>query len=94
MGSNRKFINFKELLTGEFNNELTPIVMLCGNIRTAESILNSTQISTSHKILLHMGMNDLADQQSDDFALDLKELDESFQNKLNHVHEVNNKLKH
>ena len=41
-----------------------------------------------------MGMNDLADQQSDDFALDLKELDESFQNKLNHVHEVNNKLKH
>ena len=43
MDSNRKLINFKELLVGEFNNELTPIVIPCGNIRKVESILNSNQ---------------------------------------------------
>ena len=31
--SNRKFINFKKLLTGEFDNKLTPIIILCGNTR-------------------------------------------------------------
>ena len=51
MDSNRKIINFKEPLAGEFNSELTPIVTPCGNIRKTESILNSTcQISTLHII--------------------------------------------
>ena len=83
MDSNRMFINFKELLAGEFNNKLTPIVIPCGNIRKAESILNSTQISTPHIILLHIGINDLDDQRPKDTALKLKELSESFQNKFN-----------
>ena len=83
MDPNRKFINFKEVLTGEFNNELTPIVIPCGNIRKAESILNSAQISTRHVILLHIGINDLDDQGPEDIALDLKELAECFQNKFN-----------
>ena len=52
MDSNSKFINLKELLAGEFNNKLTLIVILCGNIRKDESILNSTQISTPHIILV------------------------------------------
>ena len=77
------FINFKELLAGEFNNKLTPIVIPCGNIRKAESILNSNQISTPHIILLHIGINDLDDQRPKDTALKLKELSESFQNKFN-----------
>ena len=72
--SNRKFINFKELLAREFKNKLPPIVIPCGNIRKAESILNSTQISTPHLILLHIGIKDLDDQRPEDIALDLKEL--------------------
>ena len=83
MDSNRKFINFKDLLAREFNNKLTPIVIPCGNIRKAESILNSTQISTPHIILLHIGINDLDDQRPENIALKLKELSESFQNKFN-----------
>ena len=83
MDSNRKFINFKELLAGEFDNKLTPIVIPCGNIRKAESILTSNQINTPHVILLHIGINDLDDQRPEDIALDLKDLAESFQNKFN-----------
>ena len=71
------------MLAGEFNNELTPVVIRCGNIRKAESILNSTQISTPHIILLCIGINDLDDQILEDIALDLKELAESFQNAFN-----------
>ena len=52
--SNRNFINFKELLAGEFNNQLTPIVIPCGNIRKAESILNSTKTINPHIILLQI----------------------------------------
>ena len=62
MDSNRKFINFKKLLAGEFDNKLTPILIPCGNIRKAESILTSSQINTPHIILLHIGINDLDDQ--------------------------------
>ena len=83
MDSNRKFINFKKMLAGEFNNDLTPVVIRCGNIRKAESILNSTQISKPHIILLCIGINDLDDQILGDIALDLKELAESFQNAFN-----------
>ena len=81
MDSNRKFINFK-MLAGEFNNELTPVVIPGGNIRKAENILNFTQISTPHIILLCIGINYFDDQRLEDIALDLKELAESFQNRL------------
>ena len=83
MDSNRKFMNIKLLLAEEFNNKLTPIVIPCGNIRKAEIILNSTQISTPHVILFHIGVNNLDDQQLKDIALYLKELAESFQNIFN-----------
>ena len=82
MDSNRKFINFKEVSAAEFNNNLTPIVIPCGDTRKAESILNSIQIRTPHIILLHIGINDLDDQRPEDITLDLKELAESFQNKF------------
>ena len=83
MDSNTKFINFKELLAGEFDNKLTPIVIPCGNIRKAESILTSNQMNMPHIILLHIGINNLDDQRPEDIALDLKDLAESFQNKFN-----------
>ena len=81
--SNRKFTNFKELLAGEFSNELTPIVIPCRNITKTESISNFTQIITPRIILLHIGINNLDDQRPKDIALELKELAESFQNKFN-----------
>ena len=58
MHSNRKFINFKELIAGEY---ATPVAIPCGNIRKAESILNSTQISTPLLILFQTGINNLDD---------------------------------
>ena len=81
--SNRKFIGFKEFLAGESDNKLTPIVVICGNIIKAESILTSNQINMPHIILLHIGINGLDDQQPEDIASDLKDLAESFQNKFN-----------
>ena len=39
MDSNRKFINFKELLAGEFNNKLTPIVTQCDNWGWVEKVI-------------------------------------------------------
>ena len=76
----------------------------------AKAILNSTQISTPHIILIHTGIN-LNDQRPKDITLNLKELPERFQNKFNcevfvsgviprgehyqnHAHKVNNRLKH
>ena len=62
MDSNRKFINFKEFLAGEFDNKLTPILIPCSNIKKAERILTSNQIKMPHKILLRIGINDFDDQ--------------------------------
>ena len=47
MDSNRKFINFKELLLTE-EEETNPVVIPCGNIKRAEEILKTNQIDSPH----------------------------------------------
>ena len=46
MDSDRKFINFKELLLTE-QEETNPVVISCGNIKRAEEILKTNQITTT-----------------------------------------------
>ena len=71
MDSNRKFINFKELLlTG--GEETNPIVIPCGNIKRAEEILKINQIDSPHQIILHIGINDIDTQDTRDIAVKKK----------------------
>ena len=58
MDSNRKFINFKELLLTE-EEETNPIVVPCRNIKRAEEILKTNQIDSPHQIILHTGIYDI-----------------------------------
>ena len=48
MDSNRKFINFKELLLTEEEEETNPVVIPCGNIKRAEEILKTNQTDSPH----------------------------------------------
>ena len=50
INSNRKFINFKELLLTE-EEETNPIVIPCGNIKRAEEILKTNQIDSPHQTI-------------------------------------------
>ena len=47
MDSNRKFINFKELLLTE-EKETNPVVIPCGNVKRAGEILKTNQIDSPH----------------------------------------------
>ena len=53
MDSNRKFINFEELLLTE-EEETNPIIISCGNTKRAEDILKTNQIDSLHQIILHI----------------------------------------
>ena len=48
MDSNRKFINFQEVLLTE--EETNPIVIPCGNIKRAEEILKKTKLIAHTKL--------------------------------------------
>ena len=69
MDSNRKFINFQELLLTE--EETNPIVIPCGNIKRAEEILKN-QIDSPHQIILQIGINDTDTQDTRDIAVKIK----------------------
>ena len=81
MDSNRKFINFKELLLTE-GEETNPIVIPCGNIKRAEEILKTNQIDSPHQITLHIGINDIDTQDTRDIAVKIKTLAEVYQTRL------------
>ena len=103
--SNRKFINFKELLLTE-EEETNPIVTPCGNIKRAEEILDSP-----HQIILHIGIYDIDTQDTRGIVVKIKTLAEVYQSRFNcevfvsevtprgdqynsHVNTVNNELRH
>ena len=110
MDSNRKFINFKELLLTE-EEETNPVVIPCGNIKRAEEILKTNQIDSPHQIILHIGINDIDAQDTRDIAVKIKTLAKAYQTKFNceffvsevtprgdqynsHVNTVNKELRH
>ena len=77
MDSNRKFINFKELLLTE-GGETNPIVIPCGNIKRAEEILKTNRSDSPHQIILHIGINDTDTQDTRDIAIKIKTLAEAY----------------
>ena len=82
LDSNRKFINFKELLLTE-KEETNPVVILCGNTKRAEEILKTKQIDSPHQIMLHIGIYDIDTQDTRDIAVKIKTLAEAYQTRFN-----------
>ena len=83
MDSNRKFICFKKLLAEELCDQKISIITIpCGNINKARNILKSHDISNPSKILLHVGINDIDNEHTEDIAYMLKQLVEEYQKKF------------
>ena len=82
MDSNRKFINFKELLLTE-EEETNPIVVPCRNIKRAEEILKTNQIDSPHQIIQHIGINNIDTKDIRDTVIKIKILAEAYQSRLN-----------
>ena len=110
MDSNRKSVNFKELLLTE-EEETNPIVISCGNIKRAGEIFKSNQIDSPYQIILHTGIDDIGAQDTRDIAVKIKTLAKAYQTKFNceffvsevtprgdqynsHVNTVNKELRH
>ena len=82
INSNRKFINFKELLLTE-EEETNPIVIPCGNIKRTEEFLKTNQIDSPQQIILHIRINDIDTQDARDIAVKIKTLAEAYQTRFN-----------
>ena len=110
MDSDRKFINFKELLLTE-QEETNPVVLPCGNIKRAKEILKINQIDSPHQVILYIGINDLDTQDTSNIAVKIETLAEAYQTRFNcevfvlevtprgdqynsHVNTANKKLRH
>ena len=50
MDSNRKFIDFRELLTNEIVDGGQIVVIPCGNVRKAEDLINSPKITANQTL--------------------------------------------
>ena len=75
MDSNRKFIDFRELLSNEKEDG--------GQTRgKAETLMNSPKIMDPSKILIHVGVNDIDDQYPEDIANNLVSIAKKFQEKF------------
>ena len=73
MDSDRKFICFKKLLAEELSDQNPSIITIpCGNINKARNILKPHNISNPSKILLHVGINDIDSEHTEDIAYMLK----------------------
>ena len=110
MDSNRKFINFKEMLLTE-EEETNPVFIPCGNIKRAEEILKTNQIDSPHQVIPYIGINDLDTQDTSNIAVKIETLAQAYQTRFNceefglqvnprgdqynsHVNTANKKLRH
>ena len=82
MDSNRKFIDYRELLSNETEDGGQIVVIPCGNVRKAETLMNSPKITDPSKILIHVGVNDIDDQYSEDIANNFVSIAKRFQEKF------------
>ena len=55
MDSNRKFIEFRKLLSNETEDGGPIVVIPCGNVRKTETLPNSPKFTDPSKILIHVG---------------------------------------
>ena len=82
MYSNRKFIDFRELLSNETVDGGQIIVMPCGDVRKVETLMNSPKITDPSKMLIHVGVNDIDDQYQEDIVNNLVTIAKKFQEKF------------
>ena len=82
MDSNRKFIDFREILLNEIVDKGQVVVIPCGNVRKAEALINSPKITDSSKLLIHVGVNDINAQYPEDIANNLVTIAKKFQEKF------------
>ena len=83
MDSNRKFISFEKFFAEElFGQNASIITIPCGIINKTRNISKSHDISYPSKILLHVGINDIDNQQPEDIAYKLKLLAEEHKEKF------------
>ena len=82
MDSNRKFIEYRELLSNETEDGGQIVVIPCDNVRKAETLMNSPKITGPSKILIHVGVNDIDDQYSEDIANNFVSIAKRFQEKF------------
>ena len=82
MDSNRKFIDSRELLSNETEDGVQIVVIPCGNVRKAETLMNSPKITDPSKILIHVGVSNIDDQYPEDIANNLVSIAKKFQEKF------------
>ena len=82
MDSNRKFIDYRELLSNETEDGAQIVVIPCGNVRKAETLMNSPKITDPSKILIHVGVSNIDDQYPEDIANNLVSIAKKFQEKF------------
>ena len=80
--SNRKFIDFRELLSSETEDGGQIVVIRCSNMRKAETLMNSAKITDPSKILIQIGVNDIDDKYPGDIANNLVSIAKKFQEKF------------
>ena len=70
MDSNRKFINFNQLVDGNLKKGKVRVIP-CSNITSAEKIPESHEIDNPSKLLLHIGINDIDNTEPQNIVKDL-----------------------
>ena len=78
MDSNKKFIDFRELLSNETEDRSQVAVIQCGNVKKAEILINSPKIMDPSKILIHVWVIDIDDQYPEDIANNLVTIAKKF----------------
>ena len=79
MDLNRKLIDFRELLSNETKDGGQIVVIPCGNVRKAETLMNSPKIMDPSKISIHVGVNDIHDQYLEDITSNLVTIARNFE---------------
>ena len=82
MGSNKKFIDFRELLSNETEDGVQIVSIPCGNVRKAETLMNSPKIADTSKIIIHVGVSDVDNQYPESITDKLVSIAKKFQEKF------------
>ena len=83
MRSNRKFIDFRELLLDEIiDGGQIVVIPSCGNMRKVEFLINSPKVTDPSKILMYIEVNDIDNQYTKDIIKNFVTVARKFQEKL------------
>ena len=75
-------IEFRKLLSNETIDWGQIVVIPCGNVRKAETLMDSLKVTDPSKFLIHVGVNDIDDQYPEDIGNNLVTIAKKFQEKF------------